>query len=201
MKPLMLAIVIASAVFLGYLYLAQGEPSPSEAEKTTINQVILLPTIHGNHVRKHEYYNLQRLTQFITEIKADIICAEITPHSFANIIAARRDRRVELFPEYTKVILMLDKKLNYQIIPCSAWRADRNFQTVGIAAMDKAHYALIAKALDKYSGQGKRILITFGGGHIDGLLARLRKRNDINIIDYRPEIIKQRDAYLRQMAE
>ena len=148
------------------------------------------------------FYNLERLAKIITEIKADIICAEITPQSFANINAGRNDRRIQLFPEYTEVILKLDKELNYQIIPCSAWKENRNFQTVGIAAMDEAHYELIAKALDKYSGQGKRVLITFGGGHIDGLLSRLRKRNDINIIDYRPEIIKQKEDYLwQQLAE
>jgi len=197
----MIAAIVISGACLGFLFLTQEDPGRSEADEITLNQVILLPTIHGNHLRKQEYYNLQRLTEFITDIKADIICAEITPQSFANIIAGRSDSRIELFPEYTHVILMLDKKLNYQIIPCSAWRADRNFQTVGIAAMDQAHYELITQALDKFSGQGKRILITFGGGHIDGLLRRLRKRDDINIIDYRPEMIKQRDAYFREMRE
>ena len=190
MKQPFLAAIIATGVCIAYLYLNREDPGRGEAETITINQVILLPTIHGNHLRKGEYYNLQRLAEFITEIKADIICAEITPQSFENIMAGRRDSRVALFPEYTEVILKLDKKLNYQIIPCSAWKADRNFQTVGLAAMDQAHYELIAKVLDKFSGQGKRILMTFGGGHIDGLMARLRRRNDIHMIDYRPEMMK-----------
>jgi len=63
--------------------------------------------------------------------------------------------------------------------------------------MDEAHYKLIGEALDKYSKQKKRIAITFGGGHINGLLEHLRKRDDIKIIDYRPTLKKQKEEHLK----
>jgi len=63
--------------------------------------------------------------------------------------------------------------------------------------MDEAHYQLVAKALDKHANQGKRIIISFGSGHINGLLSHLRKREDINIIDYRVNLRKQKEAYLQ----
>ena len=49
--------------------------------------------------------------------------------------------------------------------------------------INKAHYAYIEKALDEYSNQGKRILITYGAGHKGWFLRELKKREDIKIIN------------------
>ncbi len=49
----------------------------------------------------------------------------------------------------------------------------------GWEKMNQAHFALMEKALDKYAGQGKRILITFGAGHKGWLQRALRKRSDV----------------------
>jgi len=51
--------------------------------------------------------------------------------------------------------------------------------------INKAHYALIEAALDEHSGEGKTILITFGAWHKYWFLDRLRKRDDIRLIDPR----------------
>lgn len=48
--------------------------------------------------------------------------------------------------------------------------------------INKAHYAYIEKALDEYSNQGKRIVITYGAGHKGWFLRELRKRKDIKLI-------------------
>jgi len=48
--------------------------------------------------------------------------------------------------------------------------------------INKAHFGHIADALDKYSNQGKRILITYGAGHKGWFLRALEKRDDVNII-------------------
>ena len=69
---------------------------------------------------------------------------------------------------------------------------------MGVKAMDKAHYGLIAKALDSNQGQGKKVLVTFGSGHIDGLMEHLRLRKDIKLTDYRPELEKLRKAAAKQ---
>jgi len=168
----------------------------AESAKTVVkeskNEVYLLPTLHRNHERKGQFYDLKHLAKVVAEIKADVICAEITPESLANL---------QFFPEYTKVILRLQKDLGYKVVPCSAWTAERNFKTVGVKAMDKAHYALIAKALDRYSNQGKRIVISFGGGHITGLLQQLKVRKDVRIVDYRIKLNEQRKAYLEAKVE
>ena len=49
--------------------------------------------------------------------------------------------------------------------------------------INKAHYGNIEKALDKYSGDGKRFLITYGAGHKVWFLRELRKRKDITLIN------------------
>lgn len=48
--------------------------------------------------------------------------------------------------------------------------------------INKAHYANIEKALNEYSNQGKRILITYGAGHKGWFLRELKKRKDIKLI-------------------
>jgi YVTN family beta-propeller protein len=58
--------------------------------------------------------------------------------------------------------------------------------TGGWATINQAHYGLINAALDKYSLEGKRILITFGAGHKYWFLEQLRKRNDIVLLPVEP---------------
>lgn len=49
----------------------------------------------------------------------------------------------------------------------------------GWESINKAHYALIAAALDAHRGEGRRFLIMFGAWHKYWLLDRLRGRDDI----------------------
>ena len=63
---------------------------------------------------------------------------------------------------------------------------DRHFNDLigdgGWENINAAHYALIAQALDKHSGEGKRFLITFGAWHKYYIKEQLEKRNDINVM-------------------
>jgi len=56
--------------------------------------------------------------------------------------------------------------------------------TGGWTTINQAHYHLIEKALNRYQGQGKQILITFGAGHKYWFLEQLRQRDDIQLQDY-----------------
>ncbi len=47
--------------------------------------------------------------------------------------------------------------------------------------INKTHFSYIAKALDTYAYQGKRILITYGAGHKGWFLRELGKRSDIRL--------------------
>lgn len=184
-------LILSYILSLSFLH---AEEATKETPKTkqTKNEVILLPTIHTGHIKQGEFYNIEHLTKIITELKADIICTEITPLALEKIKAGKKHRRISFFPEYTKAILPLKEKLGYLVIPCSAYSPKVNYKTVGLKAMDAAHYKLIAKALDQHTHQGKRIIIAFGSGHINGLLTHLRTRSDITITDYRPTLNKQR---------
>ena len=176
-----LMVALLSSLFLAL--------SASSEEEKTLTEVVLLPTIHGKH-KTSQFYHLERLSSVMRAIKPDIVCSEITPASLKTFDSGKPHRRLSLFPEYTGAILPLRKELGYEVVSCSAWSQKVNFQTVGVKKMDEAHYGLIAKALDRYEGQGKKVLITFGGGHINGLLAQLRERKDIKIVDYRPTLEK-----------
>lgn len=56
--------------------------------------------------------------------------------------------------------------------------------------INKAHYSNIEKALNEYTNQGKRIVITYGAGHKGWFLRALRKRKDIKLISL-PEAMGQ----------
>lgn len=49
--------------------------------------------------------------------------------------------------------------------------------------INEAHFSYIAKALDQYQNQGKRVLITYGAGHKGWFLRALKKRDDIKLLN------------------
>ncbi|MGI9627216.1 MAG: hypothetical protein ACR2QM_10305 [Longimicrobiales bacterium] len=52
--------------------------------------------------------------------------------------------------------------------------------------INRAHYALIERALDERSGVGLRVLVTYGAGHKGWFLRALRQRDDIELLDVAP---------------
>ena len=168
---------------------AQKEDPIPSAEKEPLTEVIFLPTIHRNHL-KSKSYSIDHLKVIVQEIKPDFVCTEIVPTSLKTFDLGKKDRRLSLFPEYTEAILPLRNELKYEVIPCSAYSKEINFKTVGVKKMTESHSKKIAKALDKFKGQGKKVLVTFGSGHISGLIKHLSSRKDIKVIDYRPTLQK-----------
>ncbi len=55
----------------------------------------------------------------------------------------------------------------------------------GWTHINRAHYANIARALDRVAGTGQRVLITYGAGHKGWFLRHLRQRDDIELLDAR----------------
>ena len=228
-----------------------------EKTKDSKNQVIVLGTIHSGHF-EHKDYSLKVLKEIVTTINPDLLLAEIPSNRFKAVMAEWKtnriilDSRVNQFPEYSEVIIPLSDKLNFELIPVSAWtetmsvarekELDNIYQDtnrsgdvnayqravqqsnsilsavekeydplwinseeydqaidiqmeafedafgkdLGIGGwenINKAHFALIERALNQYANQGKRILITFGAGHKGWLRSALKTRNDIEIKD------------------
>jgi len=222
-----------------------------------VNEVIILGTIHSGHLTQ-KAYGLKVLKEIITTINPDIVLSEIPPDRF--YIAQDewkskkkiREERVVQFPEYTHVVFPLSEKLNFEIIPVSAWteqmaetreqklyeisndphRQDdweayllakeksaevievkgNGFDPLWINSteyddmleielkvynrlfnhelgaggwenINKAHYSLIEKALDRFESKSKRILITFGAGHKGWLKKALSEKKNIKLID------------------
>lgn len=52
--------------------------------------------------------------------------------------------------------------------------------------INEAHYAHIENALNEHSGEGVRILITYGAGHKGWFLRQLRRRSDIELLEAKP---------------
>jgi len=61
-------------------------------------------------------------------------------------------------------------------------------EELGLGGWDNinaAHYDNIERELDKYTNEGKRIVITYGAGHKGWFLRKLKKREDIELISLR----------------
>jgi hypothetical protein len=62
--------------------------------------------------------------------------------------------------------------------------------------INEAHFSYIAKALDQYKNQGKRVLITYGAGHKGWFLKALNQRDDIKILSLEavvpPDVLRNR---------
>ncbi len=59
--------------------------------------------------------------------------------------------------------------------------------------INRAHYGHIDAALDSLSGEGARIVITYGAGHKGWFLRELRRRRDIRVLDPVPLIQRALD--------
>ncbi len=90
------------------------------------NQVIVIGTIHSQHLQSKEY-SLKVFSDIIENLKPDVVLAEIPPDRFA--IANEQfqksgkinESRVSQYPEFSKVIFPLQKSMGFQLIPVSAW--------------------------------------------------------------------------------
>jgi hypothetical protein len=69
---------------------------------------------------------------------------------------------------------------------------DKDLGGGGWTSINKAHYSLISRALDRVTGRGKTIVITFGSWHKYWILRELTKRNDVVIVDPKPYFAKSR---------
>jgi hypothetical protein len=60
----------------------------------------------------------------------------------------------------------------------------------GWTNINQAHMNLVNRAVTAY--RGRRILVTFGGGHKYWILDALRERDDVELLDVRPFLPPQR---------
>lgn len=63
---------------------------------------------------------------------------------------------------------------------------DRDLGPGGWDAVNRAHWANIARELDQLKGQKKRVLITYGAYHKHRILDALAQRDDVIVRDIRP---------------
>ena len=78
-KFLLLSLFSISLISFGAAKEEKSDKAPTD-QKAALTEVILLPTIHRNHL-KDKFYNLQRLESVMRDIKPDLVCSEITPPS------------------------------------------------------------------------------------------------------------------------
>jgi len=63
---------------------------------------------------------------------------------------------------------------------------DAELGTGGWDTINTAHFANIARVLDRHRGEGARILITYGAARKSWMLQELRRRDDVRVLDVGP---------------
>lgn len=91
-------------------------------------EVIILGTIHSQHLTSKEY-SLKALETMIKTINPDYILAEMPLDRF-EIAESQYTKTGEIteprilqYPEFSRVVFQLQKKMNFQLKPVSAWTA------------------------------------------------------------------------------
>lgn len=116
-------------------------------------EVAVLGMIHAGH-RTSARWGLDQVRETIRRFAPDVVCAEIPPDRWERIWTdwtergVIEDERVQLFPEYTDVLLPLAIQLGFQVEPCAAWtremaelRRQRIHQHETDPALREAHEA------------------------------------------------------------
>jgi hypothetical protein len=106
------------------------KPAAEKQEKTkpSLNEVIVLGMIHGEH-RDHPTYGIEVIKDIVRAIRPRYVLTEIPPDRFDKAAAQFRDTgriiepRVSRFPEYVDALfpLQAEKSSNFEIVPCAAW--------------------------------------------------------------------------------
>lgn len=94
--------------------------------KNTKNEVIVLGTIHSQHLTNPDY-GLKELKAIIKNVNPDIVLAEMPPERFKlaktqfEETGKITESRILQYPEFSEVIFPLQKAINFQLFPVSAW--------------------------------------------------------------------------------
>jgi hypothetical protein len=111
-----------------FLSCKEGQKEASNSEEKRKTEVLVLGTIHGEHLTD-SLYNIAFLDRLIREINPDFILAEIPPDRFTEAMDGFRkddslsEPRVLRFPEYVDVVFPLTKEMGFEIIPTAGWTA------------------------------------------------------------------------------
>ncbi|MHC4794935.1 MAG: YncE family protein, partial [Planctomycetota bacterium] len=94
---------------------------PASPGAEVVTEVAVMGMIHGSH-RTSELWGLPQVEETIRNFDPDIVCTEIAPDRWSRIEQDLRERdviedpRVQVFPEYTDLILRLAGDVGYQVV-------------------------------------------------------------------------------------
>ncbi len=100
--------------------------TPTTAGPRRKNEVIVIGTIHGDHVTSRRYSSAV-LRRLLVAIRPDVVLTEIAPNRFAAAVrefattGTIREPRVARFPEYVDVLFPLTRTLRFTIVPTAGW--------------------------------------------------------------------------------
>lgn len=111
----------------------------------TKNQVTVIGTIHSQHLSSKKY-SLKVFSDIIKTLNPDVVLAEIPPDRFVianeqfQKLGKIQEPQVLQYPEFSKVIFLLQKELGFELKPVSAWTeemADAREEKLDEISVDK----------------------------------------------------------------
>ncbi|WP_218080685.1 beta-propeller fold lactonase family protein [Anthocerotibacter panamensis] len=127
----------------GTVHILTLPPPPPPITPARKNEVIVLGTIHSNHLTSTRY-SLEVLRKLIQQIRPDYVLAEIPPNRFERALmdfqtkGTIEEPRVKIFPEYVDVLFPLTKTLSFTIVPTAGWNEAMNtFRNTALERLSK----------------------------------------------------------------
>ena len=149
-----------------------SEPAPSLRQPGKKNEVIVLGTIHGEHLTSRRF-GVDVLKNIVRAIAPAYVLTEISPN---RLDQARREfaetgtivePRISRFPEYVNVLFPLTREMAFQIIPTAGWNSPMDrFRTATLKRIEQSP----ARAADwaRYAADnGRSEAATRAGGAAD----------------------------------
>lgn len=100
--------------------------STEEKDKNTQPNIYLIGSIHNYHFKSDKNYTISNLFSEIKSLKADLVCGEISPTAYDNIMEG-------YFPPEATALSVMAQDYSYRFVPCD-WRIDYATQDIAYNA-------------------------------------------------------------------
>ncbi len=97
--------------------------------RVTINEVLLIGTLHEQHLES-ETYGLDELEQLLRDVNPTLVLCEIPPELYTEAwqefvqTGQVTDEHLMHYPEFTEVLFPMALEGRIRVEPCSAWSAE-----------------------------------------------------------------------------
>jgi DNA-binding protein Fis len=153
---------------LGLCAITFSSQVQSKNESNCNLEIYIIGTIHSKHFDSEYHYSIPDIQAQICALKPDLVCGEITPEAFEQVMEG-------YFPPEAAFLAEMALKLNYRFEPVD-WRLD-------YATQSKAEKKYPKSVMEKVSSFGKAYFANFEESDSTSVYDNIHSEMNIAIVD------------------